>query len=128
MGKILVVDDDPSVVFMLGEILRDVGHAVVSTLDGRQALALLDGVDVVLLDLHMPGESGASLIQRIREENSQLPVIFLTGDAPARANAAAEASGAFGVLPKPLDIDELSALIERAVLASRRRTPETTRS
>jgi DNA-binding response OmpR family regulator len=128
MGKILVVDDDPSVVFMLGEILRATGHAVVSTCDGRQALALLDGVDAVLVDLHLPGESGVSLIQRIRAAHTALPVILLTADAPDRASALASALGAFGVLPKPMDIDELSTLIDRAVTASQRLAPETTRS
>jgi CheY-like chemotaxis protein len=128
MGKILVVDDDPSVVFLLGEILRGSGHTVVSTLNACEALGLLDGVDTVLVDLHMPGQGGASLIPRIRAQKTDLPVILLTADAPARARAVAEAVGAFAVIPKPLDIDALSELIERAVAASRRPTPETSPS
>jgi DNA-binding NtrC family response regulator len=128
MGKVLVVDDDPSVVFVLEEILRADGHAVVSTLDPRDALGLLPGVEVALVDRYMPGEGGASLIERIRSENPCLPVILLTADAPARGRALAEAVGAFGVMEKPVDIDELTRLVDQAIAASRRLSSETGRS
>jgi CheY-like chemotaxis protein len=127
MGKILVVDDDPSVVFVLEEILRASGHRVVSTLDPRGALELLPGVDAALIDLYMPGEGGGSLIERLRAEKPLLPVILLTADAPVRAHALAESAGVFAVMSKPVDIDELSSLVERAVMASRL-LPETTGS
>jgi len=128
MGKVLVVDDDPSVVFVLEEILRAGGHGVVSTLDPRNALELLPGVEVALIDRHMPGEGGESLIERIRSENPCLSVILLTADAPARGRALAEAVGAFGVMEKPVDIDELTLLVDRAIAASRRLSSETSRS
>jgi two-component system response regulator AtoC len=127
MGKVLVVDDDPSVVFVLEEILRAHGHAVVSTLDPRDALGLLPGVEAALIDRHMPGEGGESLIERIRSENPCLSVILLTADSPARGRALAAAVGAFGVMEKPVDIDELTRLVDHAIAASRRLTSETSR-
>ena len=128
MGKVLVVDDDPSVVFVLEEILRANGHAVVSTLDPRDALGLLPGVEAALIDRYMPGEGGESLIERIRSEDPCLSVILLTADAPARGHALAEAVGAFAMMEKPVDIDELIALVDRAIEASRRITLETSHS
>jgi DNA-binding NtrC family response regulator len=128
MGKVLVVDDDPSVVFVLEEILRANGHAVVSTLDPRDALGLLPGVEAALIDRYMPGEGGESLIERIRSESPCLSVILLTADSPTRGRALAQAVGAFGVMEKPVDIDELTRLVDDAIAASRQLTSETSRA
>jgi DNA-binding NtrC family response regulator len=115
------------VVFVLEEVLRANGHAVVSTLDPRDALGLLPGVEAALIDRYMPGEGGESLIERIRSEDPCLSVILLTADAPARARALAEAVGAFAMMEKPVDIDELTLLVDQAIAASRRLTSETSR-
>jgi DNA-binding response OmpR family regulator len=124
MGRILVVDDDHTVLFMLAEVLNDAGHDVVTTSSADETLNLLVGVEAALVDMHMPGTNGVKLIARIREHNAVLPVILLTADSPAKAHIHARASGAFDVMTKPVDIDELSALVDRALLASRGLTLE----
>ena len=121
MAKILVVDDDPGVLFMLGEVFRDAGHEVVTTLDPEETLSLLPGVDAALIDLHMPGIDGVHLVARIRDRDAGLPVILLTGGSPSAARAQARQSGAFDVMIKPVHIDELAQLVDRALEASRQR-------
>jgi len=119
MGRILVVDDDQSVVFMLAEVLRDAGHEVLTSLSAEGTLALVADVDAALVDLCMPGVGGVTLTRRIRELKASLPVILLTADASAKVSDDATAAGAFGVMTKPVDIDDLSAAIERALLSAR---------
>ena len=118
MGKILIVDDDRSVVFMLAEVLRDAGHDVVTTLAAEEALGLLQGVDAALVDLHMPGDGGAVLVQRIHERDASLPIILLTGDARPSMHEVARSLRVVEVMTKPLDIDELVAVLHRALLPS----------
>jgi DNA-binding response OmpR family regulator len=114
MSKILVIEDDRSVVFMLSEVLREAGHEVVTSVESDETLTLVDGVDAVLVDLHLPGLSGAKLIGLIRERRS-VPVIVLTAGRADHLHAEARCAGAFDVMTKPVDIDVLSAAIERAL-------------
>ncbi len=122
MSRVLVVDDDQSVVFMLTEVLRDAGHEVVAASNSEQALALSPGVDAALVDLHLQGECGEALIGRLREGRATLPVILLTGDArhASRLTGTGRSDPVTGlhVMTKPLDIDELSQLLARAILRS----------
>ncbi|MEI9936137.1 MAG: response regulator [Pseudomonadota bacterium] len=115
MGRILVVDDDESVLQVLSEVLRDAGYDVVSAFDATETESLLDGVDAALIDHDLGGHSGLDLIARIRSHNPALPVVLMTGDSPARAASLAKLAGACAVLTKPFDIDDLSATLDRAI-------------
>jgi DNA-binding NtrC family response regulator len=119
MGKILVVDDDRGVLFMLEEVLREGGHDVVAAFNADETLERLDGVDAALVDMHLPGTSGVALAARIRECNAALPVILLTADSSPAIDVDARRAGAFDVMTKPVDIDELWQTLERALQASR---------
>jgi DNA-binding response OmpR family regulator len=105
---------------MLTEVLRDAGHDVVAAYNGEQALSLLAGVDAALVDLHLPGECGEALIARLREARATLPVILLTGDVRRSRPATAGPLRALDVMIKPLDIDELAKVLNRALSSSPR--------
>ncbi len=114
MITVLLVDDDPGVRFALTEVLSDRGYRVVAAHSGAQALALLDGVDVVVTDLSMPGMDGLELMTRIAARAPKLPVILLTAHGSEAMVRIASRHGACGCLSKPFDIDEIARVIEHA--------------
>lgn len=77
--KVLVVDDDASIVELMRDFLEAEGFAVETAGDGQTALAILEGmtVDCLLLDVMMPGQSGFDLCRRIRETRD-VPILFLS--------------------------------------------------
>jgi DNA-binding NtrC family response regulator len=111
---ILLVDDDAGVRFALIEVLRDRGYRVISASSGAQALTLLDGVDVVVTDLSMPGMDGLELVSRIAARAPALPVILLTAHGSDNMVRIASSRGACGCVSKPFDIDEIARVIEHA--------------
>lgn len=127
MAEILVVDDEPAVSFLLRELLEERGHVVHTASGGVEALAsfdahALDGVELVLTDFAMPELDGLGLLERIRARRPELPVVLLTARGSERLAARAIKQGAFDYVPKPFDIDELEAIVTRALeLSSLRR-------
>jgi two-component system response regulator AtoC len=117
MGRVLVVDDEAAVRFTLQEVLVERGHEVVACASGREALAQLDGVDAVVTDLTMPGMDGLALLAAIRERDASLPVTLLTAHGSEKVAVAAMKAGAYDYATKPFDIDEIAAVVERALEA-----------
>jgi two-component system response regulator AtoC len=117
MGRVLVVDDEPAVLFTLAEVLVERGHDVVTATNGQEALGRLDGVDAVVTDLAMPGMDGLALLAAIRERDAALPVALLTAHGSEKVAVAAMKAGAYDYATKPFDIDELVVMVERALEA-----------
>ena len=78
MADVLLVDDEPGVLYTLREVLTERGHSVVTAASGAIALPLLDDASVVVTDLQMPGMSGLELIAASVARDSSRPVILLT--------------------------------------------------
>jgi DNA-binding NtrC family response regulator len=114
MTTVLLVDDDPGVRFALTEVLRDRGYRVIAVDSGARALELLDGVEVVVTDLVMPGMDGLELVSHIAARAPALPVILLTAHGSENMLRIASSRGACGCVSKPFDIDEIAQVIERA--------------
>ncbi len=119
MGRILIVDDDPQMVFALKEIFEERGHTTVSASSGAEGLSSLGDVEVVLTDLQMSGMTGVELLRAIREQDDTVPVIILTAHGSEKAAVDAMKAGAYDYLTKPFNVDEVAMLTERA-LESRR--------
>ena len=118
MSRVLVVDDEPGVLYMAREVLVDRGHDVVAVGSGAEALKHLDEpLDVVLTDLAMPGMDGLALLEKIRERDPELPVILMTAHGNERVAVRAMKEGAYDYLGKPVNIDELGLVVERAAEA-----------
>lgn len=111
---VLLVDDDSGVRFALTEVLRDRGYRVVPVSSGAQALTCLQGIDVVVTDLSMPGMDGLELTSKIAARAPGLPVILLTAHGSEAMLRLATGAGACGCLSKPFDIDEIGRVIEYA--------------
>ena len=112
---VLLVDDDPGVLFTLEEVLGSRGFAVRSARSAREALTLLAGVEVVVTDLAMPEMDGMGLLAAIRERDPWLPVILITAHGSERVAVDAIRAGAFDYLRKPFAIDEVAIVVARAL-------------
>ncbi|MDP5039332.1 MAG: sigma 54-interacting transcriptional regulator [Paraglaciecola sp.] len=115
--SVLLVDDDESLLRLMAIRLRGEGYAVTSAESGKDALRLLNtqNVDVVLSDLRMPGLDGLSLFEEIMSIGKDIPVILMTAHGTIQDAVEATQRGVFGFLTKPIDHDELRALLNKAV-------------
>ena len=115
---IWVVDDDRSVRFVLATALRQAGWEV-AVFDSADAVlaALAAGQVPALLftDVRMPGQSGLALLERLKAEHPQLPVIVMSAYTDVASTAGAFRGGAHEFLSKPFDLDEAVALARRAL-------------
>jgi DNA-binding NtrC family response regulator len=115
MARVLLVDDEPAVLFTLSQLVKSRRLEPVSAQSAKDALGKLEGVDCVLTDYSMPEMDGLQLVQAIHERDSSLPVIVLTAHGSERIAVRAIKSGAYEYVTKPFDIDELSLVIDRAL-------------
>ena len=104
-----MVDDDPSIVAVVSEILVAEGHEVVSAENGADALEKVNGEGLVLLDMRMPVLDGWGFAREFRASGSRCPIVVMT--AAENARRWAEEIGAEGYLAKPFDIDALIAVV-----------------
>ncbi|KAB2319691.1 response regulator [Betaproteobacteria bacterium SCN1] len=118
--NILVAEDNPVNQRVIRGLLEHAGHKTWLAHDGEEALAMLDAderaYDLAIIDMHMPQLSGPEVVQRWRFlERSHLPIIMLTADARAEAQAACEEAGADTFLTKPVNSRELLDVVGRLV-------------
>ncbi|CDG19815.1 Nitrogen regulation protein NR(I) [Xenorhabdus poinarii G6] len=115
--KVWIVDDDSSIRWVLERALSGAGMECTSFEHADAVLAALSHShpEVLLSDIRMPGLDGLSLLNQIKQSHPQLPVIIMTAHSDLDAAVSAYQHGAFDYLPKPFDIDETVALVERAL-------------
>ncbi|WP_136066045.1 two-component system response regulator GlrR [Modicisalibacter radicis] len=116
-AHILLVDDDPSLLKLLGMRLESRGYRVTTADNGRQALESLEQTrpDLVLSDLRMDEMDGMALFQQLQKRVPGLPVIILTAHGSIPDAVSATRQGVFSFLTKPVDRDELFAAIDDAL-------------
>jgi two-component system response regulator AtoC len=117
MQRVLLVDDEPSVLFALKELARERGWEPLLARSGPEALGLVDRADAVVTDFAMPDMDGMELLRAIRERDESLPVILLTAHGSERLAVRAIRAGAYEYVKKPFDVDELAMALERALEA-----------
>ena len=116
MPKVLVVDDETSILDTLQILLRREGFEVRVAKGGQEALECLDDAspDLVLTDIRMPGLSGLELLAEVRQRDPEMPVILMTAQASLQSAVQAVNHGAFYYLQKPFGNDDRVALCRRA--------------
>lgn len=121
MATLLVVDDEPNIVYSITECLGSASLRVISAGTAREGVDLVGQIrpDAVILDVRLPDMSGLEAYDRIRSIDPRLPVIMLT--AFARPETAIEAiqRGAYEYLLKPVDFARLREVVEKALAVSR---------
>ncbi|KJS30163.1 MAG: chemotaxis protein CheY [Desulfatitalea sp. BRH_c12] len=113
---ILLVDDEKDFVEMLALRLNETGEKVTPAYDGQMGLDILkrENIDVVILDIKMPGMDGIQVLREIKSLYPLVEVILLTGHGSAETAVEGMKLGAFDYLLKPADADELTAKLQGA--------------
>jgi signal transduction histidine kinase/CheY-like chemotaxis protein len=120
--RILVVEDEPTVAYLIADVLGEEGHKVDTLLDSREALALLEQheYDLVICDLKMPHLDGPGLYQALLQAGSPLQarLLFITGDTmSARTKEFLDSSG-LPCLAKPFLVEELRQMVRQSLAAA----------
>ncbi len=120
--RILLVDDEKDFVEMLSLRLEDIGERVSPAYSGRECLQVLEKkeIDVVILDILMPGMDGIATLKEIKRKHPLVEVVMLTGHGTTESAVEGMKLGAFDYLLKPARFEELTAKLE----AARRRKDE----
>src|SRR5204862_111660 len=116
-GRVLVVDDDVPTARGFGRILTSAGFTVTLAHDGKEAAAAarVQGFDVILSDIAMPGMNGIELLRAVREHDLDVPVILITGGPAIESAVKAMEYGALLYLIKPIEAQQLEEVITRGV-------------
>lgn len=118
-----IVDDDDSLRWVLEKTFLHAGMNAVAFEDAYHALEGIDRLkaseniappDVILSDIRMPGMDGLAFLTKVHEWNADIPVIIMTAHSDLDSAVSSYKTGAFEYLPKPFDIDDAVALVERA--------------
>ncbi len=116
--KILIVDDDGTVLDVLSRALEHKGFRVTKAMSGREGLDLIksEHVDVVVTDLRLPDINGLELLKQSKELDSQIEVIILTGFVTDENIKTALLNGAYSFLAKPLEsLERLYSEVNQAL-------------
>lgn len=115
--KVWIIDDDQSIRWVLQRALEQAGYAIESFRQADDALRQLsyEEPSVIISDVRMPGTSGMDFLQIVQRDFSHIPTIIMTAHSDLDSAVSAYEGGAFEYLPKPFDIDEAVALVERAI-------------
>ena len=116
-SPVWIVDDDRSIRWVLEKAMQRAGIASHAFANANEALARLlqQPPTAVVTDIRMPGMDGFSFLERLRQSNPDLPVIIMTAHSDLDSAVSAYHKGAFEYLPKPFDIDEAVAVVQRAL-------------
>src|SRR5512145_153215 len=115
--KIMIADDDRNILFAFEKTFEQTGHSVVTVNAGAEVLATIarEQPVVLFLDVSMPQMNGFAILEKLREQGSELPVIVITGFGTMQTAIRAMQLGAYEYLTKPLDVDRVRTLARRAM-------------
>lgn len=120
-ARVLIVDDEESLRWVLDRGLRSAGYEVTAVADGEAALQAFEAepFDLVFLDVRMPGLDGLTVLERFRAGRPDVPVVVMTAHGTMETAIKAMQRGAYDYLAKPFDLEEVLLLAERALTAAR---------
>ncbi|MDI6727965.1 MAG: sigma-54 dependent transcriptional regulator [Thermodesulfovibrionales bacterium] len=112
--KILVIDDDESVIWVIRKSLEPLGYEIEAKTNIRSGIKVIDKFKLILLDLMLPDGSGMDALKEIRVFNPDALVIMVTAHGRMESAIDAMKEGAYDYLEKPFDIEELKITVEKA--------------
>lgn len=127
MEKILVVDDEKSILDLLSVVLRKEGYSVLTSLSATQALDIInkEDLDLVLTDIKLPQMSGMNILRHTKEQKPDIPVVMITAYGTIKQAVEAFKEGAIDYVVKPFDMEELKIIVSQG-LEKRRLKQENT--
>ncbi len=116
MKRLLIVDDDPALLASLRAVFKE-DYEISTALSAEEAAGRLEkeAVDVMLLDVVLPGVDGVDFLRTVRRKQPVLPVVMISGSSSIKPVMSALELGAFDYIRKPFDIDELRLVVSRAL-------------
>ena len=120
--QLLIVDDESSLLEFLALLFQQEGYRVAtapSVAGARERLAMGDGFDLVMCDIHMPDGSGLDLLRELKEHHPQASVIMMTAYTSTKSAIEAMRLGAYDYVSKPFDVEELKVLVQKALEKTR---------
>ncbi len=115
--RVLIVDDEPNILFALEETVRDLGFECIAACDGEDALVIARGAhpDLIITDVIMPRLNGFELCEKLKadEATRDIPVVMVTVRAGERDRGQGASAGADAYLTKPFHLTELKELIDK---------------
>jgi CheY-like chemotaxis protein len=117
-GKILVVDDEQQVRELISRVLSTCGYETITAADGSDALSLFgegNGIDLVILDMMMPGMGGRECLARLRAKQPGVRVLVTTGYTSDGSAHELLGEGALGIVEKPLDIAAFAEKVQETM-------------
>ena len=116
--NLLLVDDEKSIHDIFNEYLDNKSYRLISAFDGNEALKKIsqEELDIVLLDINMPGLDGLETLKEIKKIKSQLAVIIITGYGTCETAINAQKFGCYDYITKPFRLPEIKNLIEQALI------------
>jgi len=115
--RILIVDDERIVCDAIARHLREAGYDVVVAYSGMSAMESLDGetFDLALIDIRMPKITGFEVLERLKKGNPDAKAIMMTAYADITSAVNSISQGAYDIISKPVDIDEIVTTIRRCL-------------
>jgi DNA-binding NtrC family response regulator len=115
--RILVVDDEKNIRLMLDQALVTAGYEVVTAIDGEHAIEKVQagGLDMVLLDMKLPGMDGIEVLRRVRSSHPTLPVVMITAHGTVETAVEAMKLGALDYLRKPFMPEEIRSIVAKVI-------------
>ena len=114
--KILIVDDDQSILSIFEFILQQAGYTIITTTSGTECVNIVRSngdIDLIFLDLKMPEVSGLEVFRQIQKIRPNLLVVIMTGYTADELLKEAFEMGAYGIIYKPFDVEEVLSIIDK---------------
>lgn len=115
MSSILIIDDQRGIRMLLAEVFRREGHSTILTSNGVEAFLEVEKAepDCILLDMKLPGMSGTEILERLKKEHPNIPVIMMTAYEDDELMKRAYDLGALKLFTKPFDIYEMRDTVNK---------------
>lgn len=122
MARILVAEDSQYIQYLLKQVLSDQGHQVYAATEGHEVLETLERypIELLLIDLHLPGLDGFQVIDRLHQQQRKMPFIVVSGYLDAETEVRLLKRGAARILSKPVDRARLAQAVEQSLQPARR--------
>lgn len=117
MEKILVIDDEKSILDLLSVVFEKEGYAVETSLSATRAVALMgnEDFDIIISDIKMPKMSGMELLRYVRKNRPDIPIVMITAYGTIKQAVEALKAGAMDYIVKPFDVEELKIIVAQGL-------------
>ncbi len=119
---ILIVEDDEAVFYLLKDIFTNLGYKILPAENGKKALEYIqtEKFDIAIIDLGLPDINGWEISKAVKQKDSQIPVVILTGWSVNISEEETKRKGADYIIPKPFELDELFLVVNTAIQSIKR--------